>query len=69
MIYKVVEVGGYPKDGSTYELEKRVKEMIDMGFKPLGGINSFQESTGGGIHTRRSQAMIKPETLFEKIFN
>jgi len=69
MIYKIIEVGGYPRNGSIYELEKIVKEMIDMGFKPVGGVSSFQENTGGGIHTRRSQAMIKPETLLEKIFN
>jgi len=69
MIYKVVQVGGYPNNGSTYELEKRVKELIDEGYKPIGGVSSFQENTGGGIHTKYSQAMFKPETLLEKIFN
>lgn len=61
MKYRILQSGGYPNNGSTYELEERVQKYIDDGWKPQGGLTSFQESTGGGMHTRYSQAMIKPE--------
>ena len=69
MIYQIVKDGGYPDNGSNYNLQKKVQDLINLGFKPIGGINLFQQNTGGGIHTIYSQAMIKPETLIEKIFN
>ena len=67
MIYRIVQDGGYPNNGSPYNLEKKVQELISKGFKPIGGVSSFQQSTGGGIHTLYSQAMIKPGTFLDEV--
>ena len=69
MIYKIISDGGYPNNGSIYRLEKKVEELLSEGFRPIGGIISFQENTSGGIHTIYLQAIVKPQTLLEKIFN
>lgn len=69
MIYRIVQDGGYPDGGNIYNLEVKVKQLIDKGFKPIGGVSVFSENTGHGIHSKYSQAMIKPETLLEKILN
>ena len=61
MDYKVIVVRVQYDDDAARELEEEVKNHINEGWKPLGGVST--SISGNGIHERTimSQAMIKEE--------
>lgn len=55
MIYEIAE------GGNTNELKKKVDELIDKGWKPIGGIAIASWIVGGKTFWLLAQAMIYEE--------
>jgi len=54
--YKILE------DRSSYELEKEVIRLMQLGYVPIGGVSSYTESATSGFLKKEIfiQAMYKP---------
>ena len=54
--YKIIS------DNSANDLEKQVKELINYGWQPIGGVDTFVFTDKSGVqHSIINQAMIKVE--------